>query len=205
MALVHLRKSDADALTAAVGRAESTTSAEVVLVVLPRVVRPYPAAIASAAVFGAVALAVLLFGDFDADELIGVPGTLMFAALGFALVWRTAPLSLVTRAKTRKRAVDDAAHAAFSRHGVHRTRGRTGILLFVASAEQEVRVLADVGVVAAVPDTVRAGWSRALLAAHTAADVALAVESIGRSAGSFLPRADDDIDELPNAPQLEAS
>lgn len=205
MALVHLRNTDADTLTAAVGKAESTTSAEIVLVVLPRVTAPYPAAIASAAVFGAIALAVLLFGDFDADELIGVPGTVAFAALGFVLVWRLVPITLVTRASTRKRNVDDAAHAAFSRHGVHRTRARTGVLLFVASAEGEVRVVADVGVVAAVPDTVRAGWSRALLDAHTAKDVAAAVESIGASAGSFLPRAADDVDELPNAPQLEAS
>ncbi|HEY4223266.1 MAG TPA: hypothetical protein VGO62_18035 [Myxococcota bacterium] len=205
MALVHLKHSDAPALAAAVGTAESKTSAELVLVVLPRVTEAYPAAFAGAAVAAAATLAALIFGDFDVDEWVGVPATLAAAAAVFFLVWRVVPLRLVTRAQTRRSGIDTAAHAAFSRHGVYRTSKHTGVLLFVACAERDVRVLADSGVVAAVPESVRATWGAWLLAAHTVAQLTAAVEAIGASAAAFLPHSDDDVDELPNAPQLEAA
>ena len=54
-----------------------------------------------------------------------------------------------------------AARAAFVDQGISRTRGRTGILVFVSLFEREVEVVADVGV-----DPVLLGedWTRAVAA-----------------------------------------
>jgi putative membrane protein len=102
-------------------------------------------------------------------------------------------------------AVRLAARGAFHDQGVTRTHGRTGILLYVSMFERRVEVLPDVGI-----------HSRALgpewKVAVTALEGSLtprpdidrflaAARALGPILGRALPRAADDMNELPDEVQ----
>jgi len=199
-----------DALVAAVEAAEGASGAEIV----PMVVEAcdgYAEADWAGAALGALAggLATLLlpFVGGWRPHPIWLPGTLVaLCALLGVLATRLPALrrGLVGTVRIDER-VDAAAHVAFVRHQVFRTRDRTGILLFVARFERQVRVLADEGVYRAVE---RASWDE--LAAQVAAGMrdqapaeALldAVRRTGELVARFGPRRrDDDRNELPDDP-----
>jgi putative membrane protein len=95
------------------------------------------------------------------------------------------------------------ARACFVELGVHGTRGRTGVLVYVSLAEARVAVVADIGVHAAMSQAFE------LLARHVEAvadengldeiaieTLAAAIEGFGAGARHNLPRAPDDVDEL---------
>ncbi|HEX8440409.1 hypothetical protein [Archangium sp.] len=110
----------------------------------------------------------------------------------------------LTSRKLLEASVRTAARAAFVELGVSRTTGRTGILVFVSAFERRVEVVADLGV-----DTAALGpeWEEALakLSAAVASSespepffeaLALMAPPLER----LLPRSDDDVNELPDAP-----
>jgi putative membrane protein len=101
-------------------------------------------------------------------------------------------------------AVALAAKAAFVDLGVGNTRGRTGVLVFVALEERRIEIVADVGVLAAVD---RAPWNERVLALRAAIEhggmgdagvdaLARAIESLAPLMRRALPRAADDANEL---------
>ena len=194
-------------LTRAVEVAEASTSAELVLVILARSFSARGAAAVVGGLGAFVALALVLFlENIELDPLIALVlvAVLGLGAVGVALIL---PARLFASAKTIKAAIDEKAHAAFSRNGVYRTSGRTGILLFLSLGERQARLLYDVGVAKAVPNELREEWRARLTEVARAFDVdalAKAIEAMGSEAGAFLPRSADDVDELANAPQGEA-
>jgi putative membrane protein len=198
---MKLKAPQQEKLARAVAAAEAHTSAEVVLVILPRS-RAYVGVPSLLAVLAAYAtLAWMLFSeDIEVDALHVLPALVLMGGAVFALA-NLVPLSWVTTARARRAAVDTQAHASFSRHGVYRTSGRTGILVFLSAAEGQARILMDRGVVEAVPQAVRNAWLATFgkLAARVDVDaVAAALEALGREAGTHLPRSADDVDELSN-------
>lgn len=100
-------------------------------------------------------------------------------------------------------AVLAAARAAFVELGVHRTRERSGLLVFVALAEARIRVVVDTGVEQA-GEGVLAGLVRRIEAVgHDDGLDAQAVErlvellgELGDALSSRLPRRADDRNEL---------
>jgi uncharacterized membrane protein len=99
-----------------------------------------------------------------------------------------------------------AAQGAFARLGVSRTRGRTGVLVFVVPSRRQVVVLADDGALARVDPSV---WS------ETATQIATAfargdgtdglVDGVARLARSLrgpFPHECADVNELPDQPML---
>jgi putative membrane protein len=108
----------------------------------------------------------------------------------------------VTPAARRERWVLRAARAAFVERGVADTRGRTGVLLYIAVAERRAVVLADLGVRKAVP-AARVGRQHR----RRALDQAVArggqrpslpprIAALAELCGEHLPRQDDDVNEL---------
>ncbi|QRK10368.1 hypothetical protein JQX13_09895 [Archangium violaceum] len=100
--------------------------------------------------------------------------------------------------------VRTAARASFVELGVSRTSGRTGVLVLVSTFERRVEVVTDIGV-----DTAALGpeWEQAV--AKLSAAVATsespepffeALRLLAPPLERALPRADDDINELPDAP-----
>ncbi|MFT3769134.1 MAG: hypothetical protein QM820_27150 [Minicystis sp.] len=127
--------------------------------------------------------------------------------LGFfaAAATATAQLPGLRRALTARRVRDenvhDAARAFFVDRGLTRTAGRTGILVYLSVLERRVEVVADIGV-----DEAALGqpWIDAktkldrALAAGSIDDMLAALRGLGPILGAALPRAEDDVNELPD-------
>jgi putative membrane protein len=98
--------------------------------------------------------------------------------------------------------VDEAARLAFLEHELFATRDRTGILVFVAAFERRVRILADSGIAAKVPqevwDALAADLAAGIRAGKRAAALCAALERCGALVAEAFPRQADDTDELPN-------
>ena len=200
---MKLTAPQADRLTRAVETAESKTSIELVLTLVPRSRRYLAAPVVAGIATGLVALGLALFlEEPEVDAAFVIPLTGAFGLLAFLGVGLL-PVRWLARAVDRRSAVDTQAHAAFSRQGLYRTSGRTGLLVFLSLAEREARLLADRGVVAAVPEDVRSEWQARLTELAGQFDVealARTLEAMGERAGGHLPRLEGDVDELPNAP-----
>jgi putative membrane protein len=194
---------NASHLTDAIAAAERETAAELVVVVAPRVTTSPVAAALLSMVATQAALAFMIFADVDFDPLHVGPIVAIAAGLAFLLGLRGLPVRLVTTAAQRQRAIDDAALAAFTRAGVYRTSRRVGLLVFVAEAEREARVLLDQGLIDVVPRDVRDGLRGTLQAPVAAADkagVAAVIASWGGQLAPYLPRTATDANELDDVP-----
>lgn len=183
----------------AVAEIEKTSSIEVVVAVRPRL-RRWPGANGAIAVTCAIAaLAFTLFADteFDLWEILVFPW--FGAIVGGLLVELIPPLGRVlTPRRVRAQNLHEASRATFVDLGVHRTRGRTGLLVFLAVREQVAALVGD----AAVIDQV--GQHKLdQLAAKLAPEIPAGGEAVARVLRGFdfssqLPRAADDINELPD-------
>jgi putative membrane protein len=204
---MKLTPTHAQQLTRAVDKAESSTSAEVVLVVLPRSFSQWGGASLLGGLSAFIVLALVLFlEELEFDPAVALVAVAL-VGLGVVGAMLLLPPQLFARASTLKKRVDDKAHAAFSRQGVYRTSARTGILVFLSLAERQARLLYDVGVTREVPAELREEWRARFAAVAKDFEIgalAAALEQLGQEAGGFLPRSADDVDELANAPQVDA-
>jgi len=115
-----------------------------------------------------------------------------------------AEVVVAVRRKTLRANVARSARAAFYDLGISRTSGRNGILVFVSTFERSCVVLPDIGIdVAALGP----GWSEACELLDRAVrqgrlpDFFLALRSLGPVLGKTMPRAEDDVNELPDEVQ----
>ncbi len=190
-------------VTEAVVDVESHTAAEVVVVVrrTSGTWREVDLAVGAAAGFAVLLLVLFL------PKPIPVIAMPVDVALGFlAGAVLSANLSLLKRALLPRRRVRAQvlamARAAFVEHGVSRTTGRTGILVYVSTFERLVQVVADVGV---DPKAVQAELDalQACLSHGARLDCFLAaLRALGTPLGTCLPRSRDDVNELPDAPVM---
>lgn len=120
----------------------------------------------------------------------------------------SANVAVVRRRLVRKKKlaanVDSAARATFYDLGISRTSGRNGILVFLSAFERHCVVVPDIGVdAAALGDDYRAAC-RAIGEAAQRLDLdsfLSAVEKLGPPLGEAMPRAEDDVNELPDEVQ----
>lgn len=98
--------------------------------------------------------------------------------------------------------VEEKALVAFVEHGVHRTRGGTGILILLSLFERRVHVLADHGINAVVPphtwDEIVATVTAGIRGGYACDALCEAVRRCGDLLQEHFPRGADDRDELPN-------
>jgi putative membrane protein len=106
------------------------------------------------------------------------------------------------RQQMRDEATERARTVFFDRR-VHHTTGATGVLLYVSLFERKAIVLADEAIVGKlgpnalqdVCDTLTAHLRRS----HPADALCQAIAAMGEKLAAVLPRAADDVNELPNA------
>jgi putative membrane protein len=142
-----------------------------------------------------VAPQVFTVGDIALDGALGF-------GVGFALALNVSPLlRLLAREARLRRNVEDASKVCFFELGISRTSGRSGLLVFVSTFEQRAVVLPDLGIdVAALGPE----WPAACAALSTAvkrrdlAGFEAALEGLGPILGACMPRAADDVNELPD-------
>lgn len=185
----------------AVGRAEAGTAGEIVVMVAARAGQ-YRSVVTVAALVGALILPwpLLVLTALSTQAVLLAQAVLVAAILGAGLSDRVRT-SLSPRRIRRERA-RDAARRAFWSRGLGRTRGRTGILLYLSLAEQHAEIVADTGILDRVgPDRWTATLSdlaTALRAGEAEAGLLRAVAGIGAELARHVPAVGDDPDELPN-------
>jgi putative membrane protein len=105
-------------------------------------------------------------------------------------------------ASIKRRRAGRLAREQFFRQGLHLTRARTGVLIFVSVAEHYVEIIADEGINAVVPPGT---WEKAVAdfvervrAGRIAEGFLAMIDAVGTRLSEHFPRAADDRDELPN-------
>jgi putative membrane protein len=148
-------------ISQAVGLAEAKTIGQIVPVVVDRSDH-YPEAPLRAALLGAALAAAASFWVSD----VGVPTSLIIVG-GTALVaagW-TLLIPGLHRLLAGGRALEARVHhralRAFVQHGVHHTRGETGVLVFASLFERRVVILGDRAIHEKMGE---AGWQQAVSA-----------------------------------------
>jgi len=193
---------DEEALVRAVREVEARSCAELVVAVRRHSGSYRDASLLIGAACAAATLAFGLFspwpfsllGIFLDPILVGIA-----AALGAGYV--PALERWVTLPSERRRRVETHARSMFVERGVGGTTGRTGVLIYVSLLERDACVIADTGVTTKVP---AAEWRAAVGAVEQAARrskataVNRAISELGPVLARHLPRAHDDVNELPD-------
>jgi len=192
-------------VSAAIAAIEEHTAAEVVVTVRRRSGHYRQADLHAGIACAFLALLVLLFAESEFEtawmpaEVVGAFVFGVFVASGIPSIRRR----LTSRRWMRENA-RTAARAAFYDLGVARTRGRTGLLVYVSMFERRVEVVPDIGV---KPAELGTEWAAALERMEQAVrgrpDVDRFLAALGALAAPLaraLPAQPDDLDELPNEP-----
>ena len=194
-----LSPAERDRVEEAVRRAEAGTAGEIVVMIARQA--------------GSYKSEPLLYGLFVALLVpwllvllpaLSTPRILTLQAAVVALVMAAASFLGPHAVPWRLRRLRARAAAAreFASRGMTDTRGRTGVLLYVAVAEHYAEVLGDVGIAQKVEEAEWRGVIEALVAAmgtgRRADAVVAAVERIGTILARHVPPDAEDRDELPN-------
>ena len=109
------------------------------------------------------------------------------------------PMALVPDWLKRRRASRLAREQFFER-GLHLTRARTGVLIFVAVAEHYVEIIADEGINALAAPSRTRPWPISSNGGPGGSPkvFSLLIEVVGTRLAEHFRRAADDPDELPN-------
>jgi putative membrane protein len=203
MARPFLTDTTKKALAGAVQAVEAGSSAELVISVRPSSGYYLHADLLAGLAAAFAVLAILLYAPrtFGLASFILEP--LFAAALGVLISSRSPALRrLLTPPSVRRRQVETAARAMFVEKRVHRTTGRTGILLYISLLERDAAVVVDLGVETAAATE---GWKEAVAGiegvvrrGEDGAAVARQVETLGAVLAPVLVRSVDDVDELAN-------
>jgi putative membrane protein len=192
---------DTDAIAEAVARAEKLTSGEIV-VVIDRAASSYR----SMPMVLALVLALLVPWPLLALTATSAPRIFLIQLICAALLmgmmlWYGRGGRFVPGFVKRGRA-HDVALREFTARGVMRTRGRTGVLLYIALQERYAEILADSG----IDDKVDAETWRAVIGplldeaakGRLREGLIAAVEAVGVILERRAPPMPGDTDELPN-------
>lgn len=190
-------------IRAAIAAAERASEGELAVVVVERSdAHPHAEWLAAlvAMAIGSTAAASELLGAHPA--YLGA-ANLGFGALGFlaARAWPAFKRSLVTGRRAEEMAREQAIQE-FAALALHRTRGRTGVLIFVSLFERCVVVLGDEAIHARVGD---AGWVEVnelvldrVRAGELTDALVVGVERVGAVLAEHFPPEQDAPNELPD-------
>lgn len=185
---------------------ESKTSAEIVISV-QGASDDYIDTADYAAVFSVI-LASILILSIDVLQVLEMPPVsivvvmLFFMTIGKIAGLKFIPLKrLLTPVYRQATMVLYRAQAKFFELGISRTSGRNGILFYVSLFEQRVAVLPDIGINESVLGEPWSKMKEELNAAVAKSDFdafETAMKKAGPILGAAMPRAEDDINELPD-------
>lgn len=207
-------------ISAAVEAAESGTSGEIVTIIADQSDRYADVALWWSALVALIALcAYALAPDFylgivewigggwgepDKSEILEIALALVglkFVAMRLILQWM--PLRLwLTPKRVKADRVRGRAVRYFKVGAEKRTHGRTGILIYLSSAEHMAEIVADEAIHSKIEDS---AWGEAMAKLVRAArdnrladGMVAAIGDIGAILAAHFPRAEDDVNELPD-------
>lgn len=196
-----LNSGDRDAIAEAVREAERRTSGEIV-VVIDRAAGSYlavPVVLAlTAALFVPWPLLALTMTSAPRIFLL----QLIAAALLLAVLLWYGRGGRFVPGFVKRRHAHETALREFTARGLTLTRGRTGVLLYVAVQERYAEIVADAGIDGKVDEASWKGIIEPLLSAaredRLREGLEVAVGAIGEVLAAHAPAVADDVDELPN-------
>jgi putative membrane protein len=190
-------------VTEAVVDVESRTAAEIVVFVrrTSNTWRQVDLAVGATVSFG-VLLLLLFHPRPIAVEAMPIDVVLAFLG-GAVLCANIEPFKRVLLPHKRVTAqVRALAREAFVDQGVSRTRGRTGILVYVSTFERRVELVADIGVDSKLIEGPVLALTRSIAGGPDLDAFLDALRTLGPALSASLPRAADDVNELPDAPVM---
>ena len=216
-----LTDTDRTAVSAAVARAEEQTAGEIVTIMADRSDQYHDVALWWSAFVAFAALAVLgwfspfylalidrFTGQWQTDwhpgEVLGlalVAVVLKFIGMYLILLWKPLRLALVP-GPLKHRRVRARAVTNFKIGAERRTHGRTGVLIYLSLSEHRAEIVADEAISSQVPPEV---WGAAMASligeireGRAGHGLVLAIEAVGAVLAQHFPRAEGDINELPD-------
>jgi len=218
----NLSEDEHTLVSAAVAEAESTTAGEIVTVVANRSDGYSDVALAWSAIVAFTAIAALMFfPDFYlglVDRLLGgwnnewtprgifglalAVGIIKFGAMWLLQLWQPLKFLLIP-APIKTRRVRLRAISLFKVGAERRTRGRTGVLIYLSMREHRAEIVADAAIASKVAPEI---WGEAMAAMLAelkdgrgcGSGLAAAVTEVGKVLSENFPRDSDDINELPD-------
>ena len=195
------------ALTACVQEIETRTDAELVLAIRACSASYRHANYLFGALLSFVGLVFIIFSPYTFHPNWVLVEVVLFFVLGALVSSRSNALRrLLTSKKLQAEKVRTSAAAMFYEAGIANTRMETGILVYVSLLERRLEVLADRGVLKAVPSL---EWNEELFELHEAArlgDAKLletALHNLSKLLALHLPATGDNPNELADAPCFE--
>lgn len=218
---LHLSETDHDRVTQAVADAERESDGEIVTIVARRSDAYHDAGLhwAIGAVFVALSLAAAFPAHFRAlctwllrswehdvedwkllSVLLGIL-ILKFLIVRYALAWTPLRMALTPRA-TKARRVRRRAIILFRAVAQGRTRGQTGVLIYLSLDEHRAEIVADAAINEKVTPEVWGDAMATLIDAvrdgRAAEGMAGAVRQVGLVLAGHFPRLDSNPNELPD-------
>lgn len=196
-----------EALAQTVRDIESQTDAELVIVVRGRSGTYRHADYLCGAIVGLLGLVFVLFSPF-VFHLYWVPVDVALLFAGGAFVCsRTNSLRRVLTGKSfRARAARTGAAAMFYEAGIANTSAENGLLIYLSLLERRLEVIADRGILKAVPAL---KWNNAVFELKRVGrepdpdKLIKAMRSLGDLLATHLPATGENPNELPDGPRIE--
>lgn len=191
------------ALVDCVREAETRTSGEIVPVIAS-ISHDYPRGGLLGSMVCASLVALFLTLALGRDDMWVFLGLFLALYLCFSRLFDAFPILKRPFIAKREMAeeVEEAAFTAFYRHGLHNTRDKTGIIIYVSIFERSVQVLADKGINDLVDPKV---WNEVVSLVtygirnnKPGEGLCSGVKRCGELLAEQFPIKDDDTDELPN-------
>jgi putative membrane protein len=200
--MAFLNQAEKDRIAEAIRQAELKTSGELVALIAGASDGYYFIPLLWASLVALMVPGIFWLGGLELDHLRVYELQLgTFLALGILFRWTPLKMRLIPKAVKHMRA-SRLAREQFFLQGLHLTRDRTGILLFVSVAEHYVELLADQGINERVDpgswDHIVEEFLRRVRQGRIAEGFLAAVDSCGAALEKHFPRPADDTDELPN-------
>ncbi|HKO98625.1 MAG TPA: hypothetical protein VJU86_16625 [Pyrinomonadaceae bacterium] len=205
----HARFDDSarEALTACVRDIETNTDTELVLIVRARSGSYRQADYLFGALLAFIGLVCLLFSPVEFHPYWVLIDVFLLFVLGALLASRSNALRrLLTRTKFREAAVRTHAASMFYEAGIANTESETGLLIYLSLLERRLEVIADRGVLKAVPAL---EWNEQLFEFHEAGrqpdpdTLRETLNRLGKLLSTHLPATGKNPNELADQPRFE--
>jgi len=195
------------ALTNCIREIEKRTDAELVLVVRARSHSYAAANYLFGALLAFAGLNFLLFSPFSFHEFwVPIDVALLFVLGAFVSSRSNAIRRWLTRKSVRDKSVRTGAAAIFYEAGIANTKAEMGVLVYLSLLERRLELIADRGILKAVPPL---EWNQTLFDLHEAGKqphpetLTVGLEKLGVLLAQHLPAGTENPNELPDTPRFE--
>jgi len=196
-----------EALAQQVREIESNTDAEIVIVVRARSGPYRHADYLFGALLAFTGLLFVLFSPFDFHTYwVPIDVALLFVLGAFVSSRSSFVRRLLTTRKFRAHAARTGAAAMFYEAGIANTNADMGVLIYLSLLERKAEVIADRGILKAVPAL---KWNHSLFELKQAGQkcepesLTKALRDLGAVLAEHLPATGENPNELPDMPRFE--